>query len=124
MLEEMGVYPAVLKRELDRYMPFLATTTLLMESVTRGAGREQAHEAIKEHAVAVALEMRERAGGVVDNDLSRRLGEDIRIPLSTEEIEAILSNSGNFIGLAADQVNGFVAQVDDLVKRYPKGRLL
>jgi len=130
VLEEMGVYPAVLKRELDRYMPFLATTTLLMESVTRGAGREQAHEAIKEHAVAVALEMRERAGGVVDNDLSRRLGEDIRIPLSTEEIEAILANSGNFIGLAADQVNGFVAQVDDLVKRYPKaldvvpGRLL
>jgi len=130
VLEEMGVYPAVLKRELDRYMPFLATTTLLMESVRRGAGREQAHEAIKKHAVAVALEMREREGGMVDNDLSRRLGEDSRIPLSAEEIEAILATSEDFIGLAADQVGAFADQVDELVKRYPQalevepGRLL
>lgn len=128
VMEEMGVYEAVLKRELDRYLPFLATTTLLMESVRRGAGREHAHEAIREHAVAVALEMRETA--LPDNDLSRRLGEDGRIPLSADEIEAILASSGDFIGLAADQVRGFVDQVDELVKRYPEslkvepGRLL
>ena len=34
--------------------PFLATTTLLMEAVKNGAGRETAHASIKEHALAAA----------------------------------------------------------------------
>ena len=60
VLDEFGAFPAVIQRELDRYLPFLATTKVLMAAVRRGVGRETAHEAIKEHAVAVALEMRER----------------------------------------------------------------
>ena len=47
-------------RELDRYLPFLATTKVLMAAVRAGVGRETAHEVIKEHAVAVALAMREK----------------------------------------------------------------
>src|SRR4051794_21038249 len=60
VLDEFGAYPAVVARELDRYLPFLATTKVLMAAVRNGVGREQAHEAIKEHAVAVALGMREQ----------------------------------------------------------------
>ena len=59
VLDEFGAFPAVIQRELDRYLPFLATTKVLMAAVRAGVGREAAHEAIKEHAVAVALEMRE-----------------------------------------------------------------
>ena len=55
VLDEFGAYPAVVDRELDRYLPFLATTRILVEAARRGVGREAAHEAIKEHAVAVAL---------------------------------------------------------------------
>ena len=68
VLDEFGAYPAVIERELDRYLPFLATTKVLIAAVRRGVGREQAHEAIREHAVAVALALREGAG---DNDLAR-----------------------------------------------------
>lgn len=75
VLDELGAYPAVIQRELDRNLPFLATTRVLMACVKAGAGREQAHEAIKEHAVAVALAMRER--GQVDNDLLDRLAADV-----------------------------------------------
>ena len=60
VLDEFGAYPAVIAAELDRYLPFLATTKVLMAAVRAGAGREQAHQAIKEHAVRVALDMRER----------------------------------------------------------------
>ena len=60
VLDDFGVYPAVVERELERYLPFLATTKVLMAAVRGGVGREQAHEAIKEHAVAVALAMREQ----------------------------------------------------------------
>jgi len=128
VLDEMGVYEAVLRRELERFMPFLASTTLLMESVRRGAGREQVHEALKEHAVAVALRMREE--GVAENDLTQRLGADERVPLSADEIDGILSRSRDFIGMAGEQVDGFAGQVEELLARYPeardveKGRLL
>ena len=71
VLDEFGVFPAVVQRELDRYLPFLTTTKVLMAAVRNGVGREEAHEAIKEHAVAVALEMRQ---GLAENDLFARLG--------------------------------------------------
>ena len=63
VLDEFGAYPAVIARELDRYLPFLATTKVLVAAARRGVGRETAHEAIKEHAVAVALAMREKGSG-------------------------------------------------------------
>jgi len=117
VLEEMGAYPAVIRNDLERYMPFLGTTTLLMESVQRGAGREQTHEAIREHAVAVALEMREQ--GLTRNDLAQRLGADERVPLSAAEIEEILGQTQDFVGMAIRQVDAFVQAVEELGKAYP-----
>ncbi|MFX6872929.1 adenylosuccinate lyase, partial [Acinetobacter baumannii] len=52
VLDQMDVFEAVVATELNRYLPFLLTTTVMMEAVKKGAGRESAHEAIKEHAVA------------------------------------------------------------------------
>lgn len=118
VLDDMGAYAAVIRNDLERYMPFLATTTLLMEAVQRGAGREQAHEAIKEHAVAVALEMREK--GLSRNDLADRLGSDSRIPLAAAEIDALLLQTDEFVGLAAQQVDDFAGRVEDLARTYPE----
>ena len=61
VLDEFGAFPAVIQRELDRYLPFLATTKVLMAAVRRGVGREVAHEAIKEAAVGAALDLRKGA---------------------------------------------------------------
>ena len=128
VLDDMGAYEAVIAKDLDRYLPFLTTTTLLMEAVQRGAGREQAHAAIKEHALATALEMRER--GLSDNDLADRLGSDARFPLSAGEIGEILSQSRDLTGLASQQVESFARQVEELAAAHPeahaieKGRLL
>ena len=72
VLDEFGVYPAVVARELERYLPFLTTTKVLMAAVKNGVGRETAHEVIKEHAVAMALDLRK---GTSENDLFRRLGD-------------------------------------------------
>ena len=120
VVDDMGVYEAVLARELERYLPFLATTTLLMESLRLGGGREEVHEAIREHAVAAALALREQ--GATENDLARRLGGDGRVPLSTAWIEELLSRSADYVGLAADQVDRFSDRVDDLVARWPEAR--
>ena len=120
VIDDMGVYESVVDNEVKRYLPFLASTTLLMEAVQRGAGRETVHEAIKEHAVAVVVEMREH--GSPDNDLAARLGGDERVPLTTQEIGTILADSRAFTGLARQQVDTFVKRVDEIVGQYPQAR--
>lgn len=118
ILSEFGAYPAVIERELNRYLPFLATTKVLMTCVRAGMGREQAHEVIKEHAVAVALRMRER--GSAENDLVERLGSDSRIPATTAQLEAVLANPIEFVGLAQNQVQTFAGQVQAITARHPQ----
>jgi adenylosuccinate lyase len=117
VLDSFGAYPAVIARELDRYLPFLTTTKVLMGAVRAGVGREVAHEAIKEHAVAVALAMREQ--GAPDNDLLDRLAADERLPLDRPALDALVGEPLTFIGTAVDQVGAFVAQVAEVVARHP-----
>nr|WP_225443310.1 adenylosuccinate lyase [Lolliginicoccus lacisalsi] len=116
VLDEFGAYPAVVERELDRYLPFLATTKVLMAAVRAGVGRETAHEAIKEHAVAVALAMREQGA---EQDLLDRLAEDSRIPLDRAQLEEALADKSAFVGAAEAQVASVVARVAILAERYP-----
>ncbi|OLF13245.1 adenylosuccinate lyase [Actinophytocola xanthii] len=116
ILDSFGAYPAVIARELDRYLPFLATTKVLMASVQTGVGRETAHEAIKEHAVAVALAMREQ--GTERNDLLDRLAADERIPLDRAALEGLLADRLSFTGVAGAQVAAVVKRVGEVVSRF------
>ena len=116
VLDEFGAYPAVIGRELDRYLPFLATTKVLMAAVRAGVGREAAHHVIREHAVDTALAMREQGA---EPDLLDRLAADPRLPLDRDALDAALADKNAFIGAAADQVDAVAAEVDALVGRYP-----
>lgn len=116
VLDEFGIFPAVIERELARYLPFLATTKVLMAAVRSGVGREQAHEVIKEHAIAAALALRE---GEADNDLVRRLAADPRLGLSARDLSLALAEPLDFVGAAREQVGAFVAQVEDVVMAHP-----
>ncbi|MGI5180250.1 adenylosuccinate lyase [Dactylosporangium sp. CA-152071] len=118
VLDEFGAYPAVVARELDRYLPFLATTRVLVAAVSRGVGREDAHEAIKEHAVAVALAMREK--GIQDNDLLRRLAGDERLRLTQDEIDALVADPQQFVGAASAQVSAVIEQIEAVVAEHPQ----
>src|SRR5581483_9705770 len=87
VLRQMEVFPAAIAAENERNLPFLATTTILMEAVKHGAGRETAHEAIKEHALAAAKAIRNGGG---DPDLLGRLATDRRIGLGRKNLAGIL----------------------------------
>jgi len=117
VLDEFGAYPAVVARELDRYLPFLATTKVLVAAVRRGVGREVAHEAIKEHAVAVALSLREGAAG---NDLFDRLAADPRLGLTRADIDALVADPIAFTGAATDQVAEIVRRVAEVAAKHPE----
>jgi adenylosuccinate lyase len=118
VLVEFGAYPAVIERELARYLPFLATTKVLVAAVRAGVGREVAHEVIKEHAVATALALRE--SGQEANDLFDRLAADDRLPLDRADLDALVADPAAFIGAAEDQVARFVATVGDVTSRLPE----
>jgi adenylosuccinate lyase len=116
VLDGFGAFPAVVERELARYLPFLATTKVLMAAVRAGVGREQAHEAIKEHAVAVALARREGAPG---DDLADRLAADPRLGLDRATLDAVLADRSGFVGAAPRQVESFVRQVEAVAADHP-----
>src|SRR5665811_1384611 len=100
----------------SRYLPFLATTKVLMAAVRNGVGREVAHEAIKESAVAAALSLR---GGATRNDVFDRLATDPRLGLTKEQLDSLLAEPITFTGAAADQVQAVARRVDEVAKQYP-----
>jgi adenylosuccinate lyase len=117
VLDDFGAFPAVIERELERYLPFLATTKVLIAAVRKGVGREVAHEAISEHAVAVALAMREK--GAAANDLFDRLAADERLGLSAAELQSLLADPLTFTGAAGEQVTAVLAQVQQVLAEAP-----
>jgi adenylosuccinate lyase len=120
VLRQMEAYPAVIARENAYTFPFLSTTTLLMEAVKRGTGRETAHEAIKEHAVATVADL--RSGKVTVNDLAQRLAEDGRLGLEKNEIEQVIASAGDLCGKSAAQVEAFAAAVGERLQKSPEAR--
>ena len=115
VLEEFGAFPAVIAAELERYLPFLATTKILMAAVKSGVGREVAHEIIKEHAVKAALGMREGHS----NTLMDALAEDDRLPLDRAALEELISSPIEFTGEARQQVARVVDRIDAITSVNP-----
>jgi adenylosuccinate lyase len=116
VLDEFGAFPAVIQRELDRYLPFLATTKVLMAAVRRGVGREVAHEAIKEAAVGAALDLRQ---GAAVNDVVDRLAADDRLGLTHDQIAGLMSKPLSFTGAAVAQTEAVVRRVEQVVAADP-----
>ncbi|MCI0682914.1 MAG: adenylosuccinate lyase [Gemmataceae bacterium] len=117
VLDEFSAYPAVIAAEVQRCLPFLATTKLLVAAVKAGVGREAAHAAIQEHAVAAARALREHGDG--GNVLLEGLAKDERLKLSRAEIDAALASPLSFTGAAQAQVVAVVRRVEDIARRYP-----
>ena len=115
VLNEFGAFPAVIQAELDRYLPFLATTKILMASVKAGVGREVAHEVIKEYAVKAALAMREGKA----NTLLDALADDARIPLDRKALDALISQPIEFTGDARQQIARVVDRIDAITSAHP-----
>ena len=115
VLNEFVAFPAVIQAELDRYLPFLTTTKILMASIKAGVGREIAHEVIKEHAVKAALTMRKGKA----NTLLDALAADSRIPLDRKALDALISKPIEFTGDARQQIARVVDRIDAITSAHP-----
>jgi len=115
VLTEFAAFPAVIARELQRQLPFLATTRVLTAATAAGIGRELAHEVVKEHALAVAVAQREGR----EEDLFARLAADPRLPVGSEVLDGLLASAGEMVGTAGAQVDRFVARVATVSAAHP-----
>ena len=118
VIQQMEVFPGNIEKENRHYLPYLATTTIMMEAIKNGAGRESAHAAIKEKALAVAKDL--RGGKIIENDLIDRLADDPRLGLKQEQIQDILAQSEKLVGAAAKQVDTFISDTNVWKERFPK----
>ena len=119
VLNQMGAYPAVISKELDRYLPFLATTEILSIAVQHGMGREQAHGLIKKHAISEALRMREEGSDV--NRLMDKLCEELEFKkagITKETLKGVLIDKSYFLGNADAQIDAVLKKAEPLLSKY------
>lgn len=114
VLSEFGAFPEVINAELTRYLPFLATTKILVAAVKAGVGRELAHEVIKEHAVAAALGIRQGK----PNTMIDAIAEDSRLPFKKADLEALLSTPLEFTGDARAQTTRVINRIEAITLKH------
>jgi adenylosuccinate lyase len=93
------------------------TTTILMEAVKAGVGRETAHKAIKEHALATVHDLRN--GTASRNDLIDRLAGDARLGLGRDVLDGIIAKGDREVGAARTQVAAFANTVRRIEQASP-----
>ena len=121
VLNQMGPYPAVISKEVDRYLPFLATTEVLAIAVKSGIGREEAHGIIKKHAIAEALGMREQ--GSSGNRLMAKLASEtvfVDAGITEDNLSSLLKDKKHFIGNADRQIDAVIEKCGELIERHRK----
>lgn len=111
------VNKAVIAREVREALPYMATENLIMAAVTRGADRQEVHEAVRKHSLAITAALKE--GTATAQDLIPRLQADaafMGVDLAAE------MDPQRYIGRSAEQVMEFLAQeIEPIRQRYRRG---
>ena len=108
--EGLVVWEAVIAANLLAELPFMASENIMLAVTKAGADRQEAHERIREHSMAAALEVKQHGRA---NDLMQRLKQDAFF--ATVDLAAAL-NPASFIGRAPEQVDQFVVTVANPIR--------
>lgn len=106
------IYPKVAEKHLNEELPYMATENILMHCVQKGGDRQELHEAIREHSVAVTKEIKLNGS---NNNLLERILADSRFNLTKEELDGIV-DPRKFTGCAT-------MQTEDYLNNYVKPAL-
>ena len=103
----LEVHPARIRARIGEALPFMATEALIVRAVEAGGDRQQAHEVIRRHSIAVARAMKNDGAS---NDMLRRLAADPAFGVPTADLEAVV-DATHYVGRAPEQVDEFLAGV-------------
>ena len=98
-------------------LPFMATEEILMAGVRAGGDRQELHERIRTHSLA-ASEIVKSQGK--PNDLIERLAQDTAF--NKVELSKVL-NPVSFVGRAPQQVDRFIKQIVEPIRRRYEDQL-
>ena len=108
------VHEAVIRRNLEAELPFLASEVLLMKAVQRGVDRQDGHERIRQ----LSQQASESIYRGEENPMKELLAKDPLFRPLAGELDSIL-DPRNFSGRASDQVVEYVeAEIDPLLERH------
>ena len=112
------VNPAVIRRNLEEHLPFMASEAVLMHAVRRGGDRQALHEKVRRHALVTARRMNEDGRAP---DLLDRIANDPAFHLTAGELAELMDPS-RFVGRAPEQVDRFLeSRVAPVLARYQAG---
>lgn len=111
------VYPAMIRRNLDAELPFMATEAILMAGVAAGGDRQQLHEVIRTHSQQAAQRVKQQGE---PNDLLERLADDPAF--DGVDLQA-LADPKRFVGRAPQQVDQFIEKVVEPIRRRYRDKL-
>ena len=108
ILHEFGAFEEKIKDELDKQLPLLATSKILMECVRAGMGREVAHQMIKKHSTITT-----------PRELFTAIASEKEFPLSLEQMNKLIQNPSDFAGISVEQTD----KVKDMIKLQINGKI-
>lgn len=108
------VYPSMIEKHLEQELPFMATENILMYAVQKGGDRQQLHERIRKHSMEASKAIKLEGG---TNDLIERILNDPAFDLVESEIIQ-LTNVNNFTGMAKEQTELFLKEVQAILDKY------
>jgi adenylosuccinate lyase len=113
----LEVREAVIRRNVGRELPFMATERCLMLGVKAGGDRQALHEVVRRHSLEVARAVAEEGAG---NDVLERLAADPAFRgVAVAELARTL-DARAFTGRAPEQVDEFLHEVvDPLLAELP-----
>ncbi len=113
----LQVYPKVIEKRIQENLPFLSAEYVMMESVKKGADRQDVHEAFRELAMQAVKEIKEE--GKTPN-LIQHIAQSSRFPLDKEEVLKVL-DSFQMVGRASGQTLELLKEwVEPILKKYPE----
>ncbi len=120
LAQHLIVQPQVIARAVQEQLPYMITESLLMAAVQAGANRQQVHEVIRQHSLAVAERVKTGQGS--SQELLTRLRQEPIFQRAELERWFTLGPQA-FIGRAPQQVEEFLQEhVQPLLQRYGNRR--
>jgi adenylosuccinate lyase len=109
----LQVNPEVIRRNVEKALPFMATENIMMQAVARGGDRQVLHEKLRQHSHATAAQIKQ---GADKNDLLDRLQKD---PAFARLDWDALRAPEAYVGRAPQQVEDWIReQVEPIRVRY------
>lgn len=101
----------IVAKEVEGYLPFIATENLMMEAVKRGANRQTVHEIIRE----CSMETTKKIKNGEEGDLLSALASHKEFGLSEDEMRKLL-NPSLYIGRCVEQVEALLQKIKPLLE--------